>query len=339
MSFLFRYPPGGHTFISTQDPSYRYEVLCGHCEYPIEAKDQRCPRCQLELEDCPVCREQTHKKARKLPRDPVTGELECPVCHTRKTPFGGLPVLEIDGSFCRNIYGCQAGGLLLRTEELAVLRPGSSRCPICRHEELTPLDIKIFVYLVSRCLFCYSVFGPLQSWQPAKWAREWEPSLRALSEVGAGDPGPCMLCGRKDTFHPKGETVKDKQGEEKRTGEDQVEVADGGDIDDFRTRRIPALHYLRVVEMGRALILEKNQDRAFDRLFKSWFEPGRTAEPEVTVSVGEVGRILLEGTLLKPIHRILRGRVDEMLKAWGQKLPDRVGENYPIAARDSKKNR
>jgi hypothetical protein len=58
--------------------------------------------------------------------------------------------------------------------------------------------------------------------------------------------------------------------------------------------------------------------------------------PDVSISVGEVSRILLEGTLSRPIQRILRGRVDEMLKAWGERLPA-GGLSYLIAARDSKK--
>jgi hypothetical protein len=326
MNFLFRRPPGGHIFMTTQDPTYLYKVLCGHCDYPIEEDDKLCPRCQLELEDCPVCRQETHKKARKIPGDPLTGAKTCPVCQTRRIPFGGQPVLEIEGFFCRNLYGCRAGGLLLRNEEFAVLRANASRCPICKHEELTPLDVKVFLYLISRCLFCNSVFGPLHSWKPKEWARDWEPSLASLREAGAGDPTPCILCGRRDRFLAKSES----------NPEDMVEVAEGGDADAFKSRKIRALDYLRVVELGRVLILEKDPSQAFQRLFASWFEPSRTVAPDVSISVGEVSRILLEGTLSRPIQRILRGRVDEMLKAWGERLPA-GGLSYLIAARDSKK--
>jgi hypothetical protein len=345
MNFLFRRPPGGHIFMTTQDPTYIYKVLCGHCDYPIEEDDAQCPRCQLELEDCPVCREETHKKARKLPRDPLTGAVECPVCHTRRVPFGGEPILEVEGSFCRNIYGCRAGGLLLRNEELAVLRQNASRCPICKHEELTPLDVKVFLYLVSRCLFCNSVFGPLHTWQP-KWSKDWEASLKSLSEVGVGDPASCILCGRRDKFHAKGKNLESKaevaaEGRDRfqvktEDSEDMVEVAVGGDADEFKTRKIPALHYLRVVELGRVLILEKDPAQAFQRLFGSWFEPNRMLAPDATIPVGDVSSILLEGTLIRPIQRILRGRVDEMLKAWGERLPS-GGLTYPVAARDSRK--
>ena len=39
--YVFRHPKkGGHLFITTEDPSYRYEILCGHCDYPIEDEDQ-----------------------------------------------------------------------------------------------------------------------------------------------------------------------------------------------------------------------------------------------------------------------------------------------------------
>jgi hypothetical protein len=266
----------------------------------------------------------------------MTGEKTCPVCQTRRIPFGGQPVLEIEGFFCRNLYGCRAGGLLLRNEEFAVLRANASRCPICKHEELTPLDVKVFLYLISRCLFCNSVFGPLDSWKPKEWNKDWEPSLASLREAGTADPELCILCGRRDRFLAKDKSKSEDVAEDKARAEDMVEVAAGGDVEPFKTRTIRPVDYLRVVELGRVLILEKDPRQAFQRLFASWFEPSRTAAPDVSISVGEVSRILLEGTLNRPIQRILHGRMEEMLKAWGERLPVN-GLSYPVAARDSKK--
>jgi hypothetical protein len=322
MNFLFRRPPGGHVFMTTQDPTYLYKVLCGHCDYPIEDDDKLCPRCQLELEDCPVCREETHKKARKVSGDPLTGAKTCPVCQTRRVPFGGQPLLEIEGFFCRNLYGCRAGGLLLHNEEFAVLRANASRCPICKHEELTPLDMKIFLYLVSRCLFCNSVYGPLHSWKQNEWSKTWVASVESLRETSSNDVTPCNLCGRRDRLVPAGEASDGSK----------TEMVDISNESDAKPTTIPALHYLKVVELGRALILEKNSNQSFQRLFDSWFQPSRFNDPEVPVRVGEVCRHLLEGTVDKPIQRILRGRVEEMLKAWGERLPG-VGSNYPVEAR------
>ena len=321
-NFLFRRPIDGHTFMTTQDPTYVYNVLCGHCGYPIEADDEVCPRCQLELEDCPVCRESKHMRARKISGDALTGKT-CPVCQTNRVPFGGTPITEIEGSFCRNLYGCRAGGLLLREEEFAVLRPHASGCPICHHEELTPLDVRTFLYHVSRCLFCHSVFGPLPAWTKG-WSEDWDPAVGDLRPTGPRDASPCILCGRRDELVSA-------------AGDGVVKVAQQTPYDEPGTEEISGRHYLRVVELGRILVLEQDPGRAFQRLFDSWFEPNRTELPDTVVPVERIGELLLQGTVVPSIQRILRGRVEETLRAWGHRLPS--GLSYAVAARDGRKRK
>lgn len=90
--------------------------------------------------------------------------------------------------------------------------------------------------------------------------------------------------------------------------------------------------------MGRILILEKDPNRAFQKLFNAWFEPKRTSSPDTFIPVEQVSRILLDGTLELPIQRVLRVRVEEMLHSWGHQVPS-DGLNYRITARDSRKGR
>lgn len=319
MNFLFRKPLGSNTFMTTHDPRYVYTAVCGRCGYPVEECDEKCPRCQLALESCPVCREDTHKKAWVVDADPQTGEKKCPVCETRRIPFGGLSLSKVQGSFCRNIYGCRAGGLLLNSNEFAVLRPNASICPICRHKDLTPLDVRIFMHLVTRCLYCHAVFGPLPSPTKDEW-KGWEPDLKWLRDVAPDASNGCILCGRNDELSEN---------------PNEVLVAGSSDGEELRKQPIPALQYLRVAELGRILILETEPTRAFQRLFDTWFEDNRKVVPDSFVPVRSVGQTLLEGTLDAAIHPILRVRVEEMQRFWGERLPSE-GLNYRLTARDGK---
>lgn len=319
MNYLFRKPLGGHVFMTTQDPRYIYTVLCGRCGYPVEECDARCPRCQLELESCPVCREGTHKKAWKVDVDPETGQKTCPVCETLRIPFGAMPLTKVQGSFCRNVYGCRAGGLLLGSNELAVLRSNASICPICRHQELRPLDVRIFLHLVSRCVYCHAVFGPLPTPTREDW-KSYEPDVKWLRDVSADATDGCILCGRHDALSDD---------------PDVVLVSGAADGDELSRQPIPVLQYLRIAELGRILILEKETSHAFRRLFDAWFEENRKVVPDSFVPVRSVGQLLLEGTLDTSIHRILRVRVEEMQRAWGERLPSE-GLNYRITARDGR---
>jgi hypothetical protein len=288
-NFLFRRPAKGHTFMTTQDPSYLYTVLCGHCDYPIEAGDEVCPRCQRELEDCPVCRQARHKRAPRVEGNSITGK-QCPVCETRRVPFGGTPLADLDGSFCTNIYGCKAGGLVLREEEFAVLKANASACPICRHPDLKPLDIKTFIYLISRCAFCHTLFGSVPTWKRGR-PEEWNASLDNVRKAHhTSGHWHCTLCGRLNEAQAEG-----------KVGFDEA--------------------FLRVVELGRILVLEQDERRAFQKLFSVWFEPSREHDPGSELDVAETMKEIVVGTQNDEISRVLRPRIEKLEELWEAHLP------------------
>jgi hypothetical protein len=331
MNFLFRRPLNGHTFMTTQDPSYIYEVLCGRCDYPIEADDERCPRCQVLLEDCPVCRDITHKRAPVMARDAKTGGKTCPVCDTRRYQFGKQSLREIEGTFCTNLYGCPAGGLLLRTEEFAVLRPESSRCPVCKHESLKPLDLRTFIYLISQCVFCNSAFGIPSSWAPGEWARNWDVTTDRLRSTPHRDYHPCPLCGREDTLmgrsssQPFDETsevkLRDKPSEPS-DRELQVEMLIGDLGEEAGAKKeLSSGLYARVVELGKILIFENDDRRASKRLYSTWFDALHLASGGDSIQVQQAGDYLLQGTRKTEIYKILRVRLEALLYSWKQQVP------------------
>jgi hypothetical protein len=311
--YLFRKEPK-HIFITPKDPDYRYELLCGHCEYPIAPEDPACPRCQRRLEECPICSRTTHTRAPRVEPDSETGAKTCPVCRVRRIPFGAVPLAEIVGSFCTNAYGCPAGGLLLKREEFAVLPPDVTLCPVCRNEDLPPYDVRTFLYLLSRCLFCNTCFGVGTTWVRG-WSTSWHPTIDRIGEVEKADQTLCPLCGRND--------VLDR--------EKQVVVS--GTIDSQgleATRSIPVAQYLRMAELGRILILEKDDTEAFNKTFETWFEPyGRSADTAPGLTVSETSARLLAGTLRLPTRRVLQKRLELFHASWERKLP--AGLGYHVA--------
>jgi hypothetical protein len=311
--YLFRKEPK-HIFITPKDPDYRYELLCGHCEYPIAPEDPTCPRCQRKLEECPICSRTTHTRAPVVEPDPETGKKTCPVCRVRRIPFGAIPLAEIVGSFCTNVYGCPAGGLLLKREEFAVLPSDVTLCPVCRNEELPPYDVRTFLYLRSRCLFCNTCFGGGTTWVRG-WSTSWHPTIDRIGEVEKTDQTLCPLCGRNDSLD------REKQ------------VVMSGTIDNQgleATRSIPVDQYLRMAELGRILILEKDDAEAFNKTFETWFEPsGRSADTAPGLTVSEISARLLAGTLRLPTRRVLQKRLELFHASWERKLP--AGLGYPVS--------
>jgi hypothetical protein len=313
MNFLFRLP-GSDVFITTDDPKCRYDVLCGHCEYPVAAADTQCPRCQRYLEDCPVCSASRHRKSLRAVPDPRTGARICSVCGVQRIPFGEEGSLAVKGSFCTNLYGCPAGGLLLRTEEFAVLPPDATLCPICRSEAFPPLDLKAFRYLISRCLFCNTCLGPIPSWHKG-WSERDEAlltldGLRVPEEL---NDEPCPLCGRDD-----------------RPGEGEV-IHIPGDRGHEREIEVSVPQYLRIVQLGRALILDKEETQSFRLTFDAWFDPLDTGPREERMSVARIGELLLAGTLGAETHRVLKKRLEPFFSAWAKKLPS--GVSYDVRFR------
>lgn len=290
--YLFRKEPK-HIFITPKDPDYRYELLCGHCEYPIAPEDPQCPRCQRQLEECPVCSRATHTRAPVVDPNREKDAKTCPVCRVRRVQFG----TEISGSYCTNVYGCAAGGLLLKSEEYAVLPVEATLCPVCRNEDLTPLDVSTFRFLLSHCLFCATCFGPGDSWTRG-WSKAWSPSIESIAEISEPSIGPCHMCGRSDY----------------RDGEDVVYVhLDPQGTE--RTVRMRPDHYLRVAELGRLLILEQDDKMVFRHISQTWFGAGRSSDP-AGITVGEVATRLLEGTQRKPTAQILQRRLEHFVAQW-----------------------
>jgi hypothetical protein len=322
MNFLFRRPPGGHVFMTTQDPTYIYEVLCGRCDYPIEKDDERCPRCQVKLEDCPVCRDIKHKRAPVVEPDPKTGGKICPVCDTRRYQFGKQSLSEIEGTFCTNLYGCPAGGLLLRTEEFAVLRPEASRCPVCKHETLKPLDLRTFIYLISQCVFCNGVFGTSSSWAQEGWAKQWDVTTDRLRSTPQRDYHPCPLCGRDDSLQENAAHV-------------DMLINDPGEEVGVKKELATGL-YARVVELGKILILENDDRRASKKLYSTWFDALHLASTEASIPVQEAGDYLLRGTRKTEIYKILRVRLAALLDSWKEQVPGQ-GLSYPVSQRGGRK--
>lgn len=315
MNFLFRRPLGGHVFMTTQDPSYIYEVLCGRCDYPIEEEDERCPRCQVQLENCPVCRDRLHKKAPRVEPCPDSGRKTCAVCDTRRYPFGRQALSEIEGMFCTNLYGCPAGGLLLKTQEFAVLRPEASLCPVCKHPDLKPLDIRTFIYLISQCVFCHSLFGTPTHWDH-KWADKLDITTDRVTHTPKREYSPCPLCGREDEFPD---------------GASEVELlVDEPGKPAIRKNLSPGL-YARVVELGKILVLENEDRQASKNLFASWFDPLHLGSSEA-IRVEEANSYLLQGTRKPEIHKILRNRTTALLESWKQQVPGQ-GTSYPLGGR------
>ncbi len=337
MILLFRYPPQSHAFITPEDPSYRYEVLCGHCGYPIDRSDPKCPRCQRELEDCPVCSMDRHTKSPKVSPDAKTGGKTCPVCRIMRIPFGERRVSEIAGSFCTNLYGCPAGGFLLKTEEFAVLPVGATLCPICGQEEFPPADVRTFTHLLNICWFCNTCFGSPDHWRK-DWAEVWNPNLERVREASrTKDDPPCRLCGRNDQ---KVEEAKATEGRMAGNAKEENEVPLArehlklqsfliGPEGQEETCELDEAVYLRVAELGRILIMERDDSAAFGRAFDAWFQP--VFKHAGIVTVEEVARHILEGTLCPPQYRILQKRLALFVQAWEQKLPSGLHHRIPEA--------
>jgi hypothetical protein len=315
MRFLFRLQDTD-VFITTEDPNVRYDILCGHCSYPVAADDEQCPRCQRMLEDCPVC---SGIRKRKSLRAVATsdGEKTCSVCHTRRLPFGAKALDTVRGSFCTNLYGCPAGGLLLRTEEVALLPEDATLCPICRHASLLPRDVLTFRHLVQRCLFCGTCLGQLPAW-PADTASPHSDLLQVDELKPPGEPNtePCVLCGR----------------------DDRLEAAERPQVK-VQAETVPAAVYQRMVQLGRALALETNDREAFRLTFGAWHDPIPGEAAEDPVAVQRLVSLLLQGTLRDDVHTILKQRLDTYNSSWAHKVPEGINYHFRASALPGRRRR
>jgi hypothetical protein len=306
MRFLFRLKDTD-VFITTEDPKVRYDILCGHCGYPVADADGQCPRCQRMLEDCPVCSRARKRKPLRSEPSPE-GEKTCSVCGIRRLPFGVEALRRVRASFCTNLYGCPAGGLLLRTEEVALLPPGATLCPICRNEAFPPHDILTFRHVVQRCLFCSACLGQLPAWPMDTASAKVD-----LLEMGPLEPPadenhePCILCGRNDHF---------VEGEEQAA---YVQVA---------AEEVIVPQYLSMVQLGRALALEKDDGHAFSLSFSHWFNALSPSPPDDPVAVERLVSLLLLGTLREEVLAILKPRVEAYCAGWARTVPEGIGYRF-----------
>jgi RNA polymerase subunit RPABC4/transcription elongation factor Spt4 len=319
VTYLFR-KPGSHIFITPRDTEYRYEFLCGRCEYPVAADEKECPRCQLQLEDCPVCTRMKHRKAPKVePRGIALGKT-CPVCQVRRIPFGETTLAELQGSFCTNLYGCPAGGLLLQKGEFALLPENASLCPVCRDESILPLAVEALAYRLRRCLFCSTCFGPASS-----WAKGWlggSAHLDKLGQVLQQEQSECPLCGRHDYMPLNSGLIRSASLRQKDSVRDPAE-------ENSESHGLTEAHFLRVCELGRSLILNYEDDAAFEAIFPLWHDNAADAGSEGFISVGSVVDHLINGTLRSELRQILQRRLERFLIAWRRKL-GQGSEGYRI---------
>lgn len=294
--YLFRSPRHDRVFLSADDPSYRYTTCCGRCDYPVEASEPQCPRCQKQLTDCPACSPRNHRRPVMSQRS-ADGSIQCSLCHAMRHPIGHVPVLEMAGSFCTNIYGCPAGGMLTRHDEAILWSSETRICPICRSRSLAPKPARTFAHLVRRCLFCSSIFGLDSSWRT-----RLTDGIDHISEMADVAPSetPCTLCGRNDHRAEDG-TI-------------QVQVMDPWAMDAHSRPGIDENEYLHIAELAHALIIfSEGKKQAADHLFDLWTPP-IPGDPGLTV--GEAVEHLLLGTLDAAVRVELQRSIDGFMEHW-----------------------
>ena len=214
-----------------------------------------------------------------------------------------------------------SGGMLLASDELAVLQADASICPVCEHDKLRPKSVKAFRYLVRHCFFCSTLFAI-----DGVWTRGWteEPLTRLPSDVSERNDGLCPLCGRMDRLYKTP------------TGEELVRSASvKAGADDLLTKGIEAGAYLRVAELARSLLLvTDDDDAAFRKVFRLWFDPsGDDADLERSLSVRELVEVLVGGTLESEIRGPLQRRLERFEEAWQRHLG--ISLDYRVGFRES----
>jgi hypothetical protein len=311
-TFLFRRGPR-HVFITTEDPACYYKILCGHCDYPLEQADTECPRCRRALEDCPVCSEKFHRKVTVAP--PVDSKSKaklCPSCNVRRVPFG-ISLAAERASFCTNLYGCPAGGMLLATTELAFLPENARHCPICHDSDLRPLPVATFLYHMRRCVFCCGLFADRDS------IRGWagcEMSWRGRPQVVAGRQGPCPICGRNDVLEG---SISGKEGSVASHAvawEDDIGNGASTIADASQPHSLTMSQYARVVELAHILLLQQDMDEVLYKLQGLWLSSATDhAEARGELSIAAIVDALICGTLNGAMRRQLHLRLDPLTAA------------------------
>jgi hypothetical protein len=352
----FLHRRGEHVFITTEDPNYRYEWICSHCGYPLTPREACCPRCQRKLEECPVCSCQRHVRVPCVEPD-AQGARRCPACGVRRLPFGDEALKDVEGRFCTNLYGCPAGGLLLRSDEFALLPADASLCPLCRDEHFRPLPVATFTYHVDHCQFCSTLYQSRTTWK-ASWGHEPD-LIGELGQVAGAPLDTCVLCGRQDV-KTEGQQNGGDGGDAMpgpRAAADRSSAGDGSNVtpgpravadrssavvrvgpasaseDNPQSTKATLDEYLRMAELARILMLEPVMSRAFPRLFKAWYAaPGPSTPHAPNPKIGRIVELLLRGTQGEPHRKVLQRRLTEVLQRLEHHFPS--GASFPLRLPD-----
>lgn len=192
-----------------------------------------------------------------------------------------------------------------------MLPEDASVCPVCRSEELGPLDIRTFRYHVERCLFCSTVFEKEPDWR-TDWFEDkrWKFSDKAK----AVDSSFCPLCGRMDRVEEGGEGKKRNE-----DGPTRVQIVD---VEQNTTDTLSVGEYLRLAELGRVMVLHTGDKEASEALFSAWFQVGHIEEgADEVLSVARLFDLLERGTKLQEVKRLLGPRRDGIGERWHRKFP------------------
>jgi hypothetical protein len=191
-------------FISTRDGT-RMDHTCFHCSFPItnrqletlrDGRPVRCPRCRRALRECPYC---SHREGVLFqPAKTDHGPDRCPRCsnllHRHSCDYdGGAEEGLHQPGFCRNIFGCPAGGKPWST---ATEMTGREWCEAC-HDRKDPGLLLPWEDLrdhVERCPVCLVLLGTPQEGR----VHRFSPAELIEHLCRHADQEPerhCVLCG------------------------------------------------------------------------------------------------------------------------------------------------
>lgn len=91
------------------------------------------------------------------------------------------------------------------------------------------------------------------------------------------------------------------------------------------TLEIPTGEYLRMVELGRILVLHDDDQEALAKAFDTWFSPLGGDLKGKTVPISKIVERLHEGTLLPAVHNALKQRLGPFQQGWEKRLPGGLG--------------
>ncbi len=193
-------------------------LACGYCEFPLLPSAERCPRCRLELAQCPVCELLPERDGRQAAGRPPAKWFQrkgpfchCDRCGTRQLRLRHRPSLQdLDGNVCSNLYGCPAGGLLVSPEIAVLLPPGCIVCPVCHDVDRPPVDLLAFLGDVRRCASCIAAMGDPREWSTEQLAGQasLNGELAAHLERIHLQTHTCRMCGR-GPGKPSGNPVRE----------------------------------------------------------------------------------------------------------------------------------